>query len=88
MTFNKRMLHQSLRGLDGFSARTSLQNYVNTGVNWNYIYGSNDKYSMGIVFYKSTSDCFYFENQLPNRSHNSFGPKFYSRYSQKRADKL
>ena len=26
MTFNKRMLHQPLRGLDGFSARTSLQN--------------------------------------------------------------
>jgi len=24
--YNKRMLHQPLRGLDGFSARTSLQN--------------------------------------------------------------
>jgi hypothetical protein len=25
-TYNKRMLHQPLRGLDGFSARASLQN--------------------------------------------------------------
>ena len=26
MTYNKRMLHQPLRGLDGFSVRASLQN--------------------------------------------------------------
>ncbi len=31
MTYNKRMLHQPLRGLDGFFVRASLQNRRKSG---------------------------------------------------------